>query len=98
MSLHVTFNRAAREEFLAAMAWYESKRSGLALEFMAEIERCISLAAESPLQFVSVGVGIRRVIANRFPYCIYFRPEETRIVVLGVFHSKRDPIIWPDRA
>lgn len=91
MSMRVTFHRAAQEEFFGAMAWYESKRSGLALEFMAEIDRCVLLATDSPFQFANVGEGVRRVIANRFPYSIYFRPEENRIVVLGVFHSKRNP-------
>jgi plasmid stabilization system protein ParE len=97
VSLHVTFHRSARDEFFGAIAWYESKRSGLALEFIAEIERCISLAAKSPFQFASVGKGVRRVIANRFPYSVYFRPEENRIIILAVFHSRRDPAIWPGR-
>lgn len=93
MSLLVTFHHAARAEFIEASSWYESKRSGLALEFMAEIERCVSLAAESPFQFATVREDIRRVVARRFPYSVYFRAEENRIVVLAVFHSKRDPAI-----
>ena len=44
MSLPVTFHRAASAEFIEASAWYENKRVGLALEFMAEIDRCVSLA------------------------------------------------------
>jgi len=46
MSLPITFHRAASAEFIEASAWYESKRFGLALEFMAEIDRCISLASD----------------------------------------------------
>lgn len=38
MSLPVTFHRAASAEFIEASAWYETKRVGLALEFMAEDE------------------------------------------------------------
>lgn len=60
---------------------------------MAEIERFVSLAAESPFQFATVREDIRRVVARRFPYSVYFRAEENRIVVLAVFHSKRDPAI-----
>ena len=98
MSLPITFHRAASAEFIEASAWYEGKRLGLALEFMAEIDRCISLASEHPLQFTVVREDIRRVVANRFPYSVYFRAEQHRIVVLAVFHGNRDPVIWLARA
>ena len=98
MSLPITFHRAASAEFIEASAWYESKRFGLALEFMAEIDRCISLASEHPLQHAVVHNNIRRVVVHRFPYSIYFRAEEHRIVVLAVFHGSRNPAIWQTRA
>jgi toxin ParE1/3/4 len=98
MSLLVTFHRAASAEFIEASAWYETKRVGLAIEFMAEIDRCLSLASEHSLQFAVVREDIRRVVANRFPYSIYFRAEKHRIVVLAVFHGSRAPAIWQSRA
>lgn len=98
MSLPITFHRAASAEFIEASAWYESKRVGLALEFMAEIDRCVSLASEHPLQFAVVRENIRRVVVNRFPYSVYFRAENHCIVVLAVFHGSRDPAIWQARA
>lgn len=98
MSLPITFHRAASEEFVEASAWYESKRIGLALEFIIEIDRCVSLASKNPLQFAVVREDIRRVVANRFPYSVYFRMESHRIVVLAVFHGSRDPAIWQARA
>ncbi|MDP2903964.1 MAG: type II toxin-antitoxin system RelE/ParE family toxin [Methylovulum sp.] len=97
MSLSISFHRAARTEFIEASAWYDDKQRGLALEFMAEIERCVSLASEYPYQHVIVHKDIRRIVANRFPYSVYFRVEERRIVVLAVFHGKRDPALWQDR-
>lgn len=39
MNLPITFHRATSAEFIEVNAWYESKRFGLALEFMAEIDR-----------------------------------------------------------
>jgi toxin ParE1/3/4 len=98
MSLHVTFHRAASAEFIEASAWYETKRVGLAIEFMAEIDRCVSLASEHPLQFAVLREDIRRIVANHFPYSVYFRAEKHRIVVLAAFHGSRDPAIWQARA
>jgi plasmid stabilization system protein ParE len=98
MSLPVIFHRAASAEFIEASAWHETKRIGLALEFIAEIDRCVSLASKHPLQFAVVREEVRRVVAHRFPYSLYFRAEKHRIVVLAVFHSGRDPAIWQARA
>jgi plasmid stabilization system protein ParE len=94
MTLPVVFSRAATAEFVKACAWYEAKRGGLALEFIAEIDRCLLLASKTPLQFPLMRDNIRRVVANRFPYSVYFRAEEHRIVVLAVFHGSRNPTIW----
>jgi hypothetical protein len=43
MTLPIAFSQAASAEFIEATAWYDSKRLGLGLEFIAEIDRCISL-------------------------------------------------------
>jgi plasmid stabilization system protein ParE len=98
MSLQVSFHRAASKEFIEASVWYESKRIGLAFEFIEEIDRCVSMASANPYQFAIVYENIRRVTANQFPYSVYFRVEELRIVVLAVFHSSRNPVIWQARA
>jgi toxin ParE1/3/4 len=42
-------------------------------------------------------LGAEFIAARRFPYGIYFRAEARRIVVLAVFHSRRDPEIWRGR-
>jgi len=98
MTLPIAFHRAANAEFIEATEWYDSKRLGLGLEFIAEIDRCISLASINPLQFAIVKEDIRRVVANRFPYSVYFRVDKSRIVVLAVFHGSRDPSIWKSRS
>jgi len=98
MTLPVTFRRAARAEFIEAAAWYEAQRPGLAAEFIAEIERCVALAADQPQLYAVVRNGMRRVTAERFPYSVYFRAEARRVVVLAVFHGSRDPSIWQHRA
>lgn len=97
MILPVTFHRAARAEFIEAAAWYETQRLELGAEFIAEIERCVALAADQPQLYAVIHNGIRRITAERFPYSVYFRMETRRIVVLAVFHGSRNPIIWQRR-
>lgn len=93
MNLPIVFHRAASAEFVEASVWYETKRLGLSIEFIAEIDHCISRVSKNPLQFGLVREGVRRVIAKRFPYSVYFRTESDRIVVIAVFHSHREPSI-----
>jgi plasmid stabilization system protein ParE len=40
---------------------------------------------------------VRKAGVKRFPYSIYYRDEPTRIVVLAVFHGRRDPRVWQAR-
>jgi plasmid stabilization system protein ParE len=35
---------------------------------------------------------------RRFPYSVFYRVEADRIVVLAVFHGRRNPRIWQARA
>lgn len=98
MRLMVKVHRAARAEFIAAALRYEAERPGLGAEFIAEIDRCISLAAEQPKAYAVVHDDIRRVTSRGFPYGVYLRLEAARIVVLAVFHGRRNPSIWQQRA
>lgn len=82
MSLVIAFHRAASAEFIAASAWYENKRQGLARAFMAEIDHCVLQAAEQPLQYAIVHQDIRRAVVRNFPYSVYLSfqyPYATRI-------------------
>ncbi len=98
MTLPFSFRRLARRELDEAGDWYEQERPGLGLEFFGEIERLLSLIAAEPQQFPVVYRDLRKAVARRFPYCIYFREKPRRIVVLAVFHSARNPAIWQQRA
>ena len=98
MTLPVAFRRAARAEFIEAAARYEVQRAGLGVEFIAEIERCVARAAEHPRLYAVIHNGMRRVTAERFPYNVYFRAEEQRVVILAVFHGSRNPAIWQRRS
>ena len=40
---------------------------------------------------------VRCVRVKRFPYSVFFLPEASRIVVLAVFHARRDPLVWQAR-
>jgi toxin ParE1/3/4 len=98
MTLKVVLLRAARAEFDAAALWYDLQQAGLGMQFVSEINRVMELASNHPERFPAKHLEIRCAQARRFPYSVFFRPEATRIVVLSVFHARRDPAIWQARA
>ena len=98
MTLEVVFLRAARAEFDSAALRYDLQRAGLGMQFVSEINRVIDLASTYPERFPIKHLEIRCVQVRRFPYSVYFRSEPTRIVVLSVFHARRNPTIWQERA
>jgi plasmid stabilization system protein ParE len=98
MTLRVVFLRAARAEFDAATLWYDARQVGLGMQFVSEINRVIDLASNHPDRFPTRHLEIRCAQVRRFPYSVFFRPEATRVVVLAVFHARRDPAIWQARS
>ena len=97
MTLAVVFRHAARREFDEAALWYEQRRSGLGAEFVTEINRAVYLAAESPECFPIMHRDVHCVRVRRFPYSVFFHAESRRLVVLSVFHARRDPSVWQQR-
>jgi len=93
----IVFRKQACLEFDKAGDWYEKERLGLGMEFLAEIQLLIQRIADTPEQFPMLYRDIRKAVARRFPYCIYFRERDQRIIVLAVFHSGRNPAVWQQR-
>jgi toxin ParE1/3/4 len=98
MTLKVVFRPAARAEFDGAALWYEDRQPGLGARFVAEIQYAVELASRHPERHPIKHEQIRCLRARRFPYSIYYLVEQDRIVVLAVFHARRDPAIWQSRA
>lgn len=93
----IVFRKQARLEFDEAGDWYEKERPGLGSEFLAEIQLLLQCIASNPEQFPMLYRDVRKAVARRFPYCVYFRKRNQRIIVLAVFHSARNPAVWKQR-
>ena len=96
--MKVVFRPAARAEFDGTTLWYENRQPGPGAQFVWEIDRAVDLASNYPDRYPNKHKEIRCVRVHRFPYSIYYIAETTRIVVLAVFHARRDPAIWQARA
>lgn len=97
MTLPIVFRRIAKLEMDESIAWYENQREDLGLEFAVEVDKFLEEISHSAERFPQVRGEIRRAILQRFPYTIHFLVEPDRIVILSVFHVKRNPKILEDR-
>jgi plasmid stabilization system protein ParE len=98
MKLPIVLRRVARAEFDDAADWYEQRRRGLGAAFTASVHRILDRIISQPDFYPVVFQDVREAIVPGFPYCVYFRKEPARIVVLSVFHTARNPATWQNRA
>ena len=98
MSLRVVFRAAARHEFEEATTWYDQQHPGLGEQFLREIDEVVLRAAMQPEKYPLVLTDVRKAVARRFPYSVFFRARGECLVILAVFHGRRDPAIWQQRA
>ncbi|MDQ7782762.1 MAG: type II toxin-antitoxin system RelE/ParE family toxin [Desulfomonilaceae bacterium] len=98
MSVKVFLRRDAQAEFDEAFDWYERRKPGLGVDFVAHVQAVFDEIKTRPEMYATVFQDIRRATVRRFPYSVFYTVEPQRVVVLAVFHTKRDPTTWRDRA
>jgi plasmid stabilization system protein ParE len=98
MNFSLVVQPEAEADLAEAKAWYERQGKGLANEFRVGIEEAFERILRMPELHAEIYKGIRRSRLRRFPYAIFYRLEETRVVVLAVMHNRRDPNRWRSRA
>jgi plasmid stabilization system protein ParE len=95
--MRVVFRPEARVEALGAQSWYEARRIGLGFEFALALEAAVESAARRPSAHPVVEGQCRRVLLRRFPYAVVFQPGAESLLIVAVFHHRRDPSDWLGR-
>ena len=96
--MRILFRPEARAEVLEAQTWYESRAVGLGLEFARVVDAAIASAARNPELFANVADNCRHVLLRRFPFSLVFRLRGDELLVIAVFHHRRNPSRLTQRA
>ena len=88
------FHPEAREEFLAAIEFYNDSLPGLGLDFTDEVHTAVELCELLPSMWPEIAPGIRRCLLKRFPYVILYSQEADALFIYAVMHMHRDPDCW----
>jgi len=84
--------RSALEDLAAAREFYDGMEAELGDYFFDSLFSDIdSLTLYAGIH--GIHHGYHRMIANRFPYCIYYRLIQQETVVCRVLDCRRDPVV-----
>ncbi len=97
MTLPIVLRQEARAEFDEAFDWYEQQQVGLGVEFAERVQAVFDRISPMPELHAIVHREVRKALVRRFPYAVFYRVRAGRVVVLAVFHAKRDPELWKSR-
>ena len=91
------FMTPALRELDSAAAYYENRREGLGLQFIAVNRKLLARILENPRQFPAISGRLRKAGMRRFPYSIIFRVEPRLIRVVAIAHGHQRPGYWKNR-
>lgn len=97
MSRQLIVRPETEAEMADAFDWYEDRVPGLGSEFLLCVDATFSAILRSPQQYPRIHRIVRRALTRRFPYEVFFVEDDERVVVLSVFHAKRNPKRWQER-
>ena len=89
----------AEAELQSAATWYEEKRRGLGIEFVAIVDQAFQSILENPegCPIWRDNRPYRKRPLKRFPYILFFRFDSVTVEIVAVAHAKRRPGYWLDR-
>ena len=95
--MNLEFLAEARDEFFAAMEYYEEREPGLGFRFRKEVDSVTRKIAQSPLLWRERPAGYRRVNLPVFPYYLAYFVRERTVLIAAVAHHSREPDYWSGR-
>jgi toxin ParE1/3/4 len=89
----------ARAEWDHAIGYYESKVTGLGLDFHTKVEQALQKIQQAPQVWPRHrDPRFRKYVMERFPYLIFYMERAEDIWIMAVAHAKRRPDYWKWRS
>ena len=89
----------AEVELQSAAVWYEEKRRGLGIEFVALVDQALQSILDNPEGCPKWRADrpYRKRPLKRFPFIVIFRLDAGAVEIVAIAHAKRRPGYWLDR-
>ena len=93
----LSYRPEVEDDIVAAVRWYDDKRTGLGDEFLSEYLSAIGRIHENPLWFAVAANGLRPCRLKRFSYIVHFDVDGNGILVVAVMGGGRDDAAFSHR-
>ncbi|MFC2088480.1 type II toxin-antitoxin system RelE/ParE family toxin [Calditrichota bacterium] len=87
----------AEIELWHTIEYYESKKSGLGLDFEKEFRNALYTIQNAPNRWPEKKYGTRCFLLKRFPFAIYYIDIKDTIWIVACSHTRRRPYYWRKR-
>lgn len=94
MSLAFALTPEAEADVQDAHAWYERQRPGRGDEFVTELYERIGDICATPELFGRVRGQVRAARLPHSQFIVYYRVEQSGVVVTAVQHARASPSKW----
>jgi len=93
--MQITVSERAQLETELIQNWYDEIEKGLGEKFLEEINNSLEQICLFPMSFQKISdKGIRQTLLKRFPYHIIYYFKNDEIIILSVYHVKREEEDW----
>jgi plasmid stabilization system protein ParE len=98
VSFRLIFHPDARTEYSESVHWYKaSAGKDIARSFNQVVREATRAISANPFRFPVLENEVRHLVLARFPYSVLYTIEADNVVIVSVFHQRRDPIEWRRR-
>ena len=97
MSRGAALTELARDDIRKARRWYRSLHPLLERDFVRSVRTCVDRIVEFPEAHPLVHPNVRKALVGRFPYLVLYRYAAGSVVLIAVFHARRDPVELANR-
>lgn len=91
MKYKLVIRSCAEQDITDAVLWYEKRLKGLGARFLFSVDATIQSIQRNPRVYPKVYKNCRRALTQRFPHGIYYIIKNEFIIIIAVYHEKKDP-------
>lgn len=95
--MYLKFQSYANKDLSDAHDFYFEQSPELAIRFYNDFSDSLKKIVENPRMYPVISSDVRKCLLSEFPYAIFYTLTKEYIIVIAVFHHKRNPKIWKSR-
>ena len=94
MSFRLIFHPYARAEYAESVNWYKANAEE---EIARSFHKAVRAISSTPFRFPVLEDDARHLVLAGFPYSVIYTIEADSVLIVAVFHQRRDPVEWRRR-